>query len=68
MKIKIGSNRNFGIVFSVFFLLIAFWPMLNGGQVRIWSMILSIFCIILGLTNSKFLTPLNIIWFKFGIF
>ena len=40
-KIKISSNRSFGIVFFFVFL-------------------------ILGLMNSKLLTPLNILWFKFG--
>jgi hypothetical protein len=68
MKIKRSSNRSFGVVFSIFFLLIAFWPLLNEGQIRIWSMVLSIIFIILGLINSKLLTPLNILWFKFGIF
>ena len=67
MKIKRSSNRSFGVVFSIFFLLIAFWPLLNEGQIRIWSMVLSIIFIILGLINSKLLTPLNILWFKFGM-
>ena len=68
MKIKRSSNRSFGVVFSIVFLLIAFWPLLNEGQIRIWSMVLSIIFITLGLINSKLLTPLNILWFKFGIF
>ena len=68
MKIKRSSNRSFGVVFSIVFLLIAFWPLLNEGQIRIWSMVLSIIFIILGLINSRLLTPLNILWFKFGIF
>ena len=67
-EIKIGSNKNFGIVFFIFFSLIAFWPILNDGQIRLWSLVLSIIFIILGLINSKLLTPLNILWFKFGIF
>ena len=68
MKIKISSNRSFGIVFAIVFLLIAFWPILNEGQIRLWSIILSIIFLILGLLNSKLLKPLNILWFKFGIF
>jgi hypothetical protein len=67
MKIQISSNRSFGIVFFIVFLLIAFWPILNGEKIRIWSIILAIIFIILGLKNSKLLTPLNILWFKFGI-
>ena len=67
MKIRISSNRSFGILFFIVFLLIAFWPILNEEKIRIWSIILAIIFIILGLKNSKLLTPLNILWFKFGI-
>ena len=67
MKIQISSNRSFGILFFIVFLLIAFWPILNEEKIRIWSIILAIIFIILGLKNSKLLTPLNILWFKFGI-
>ena len=65
--VKISSNRNFGIVFFVVFLLIALYPLTYGGEVRIWSLIISIIFLILGLLNSKILAPLNKIWFKFGI-
>ena len=66
--IKIGSNRSFGIVFFVVFLLIGFYPLLNEGNLRIWSVIISIVFFILGLLNSKILTPLNKVWFRFGLF
>ena len=65
--IKISSNRSFGIVFFVVFLLIALYPLTYGGEIRIWSLIISIIFVILGLLNSKILAPLNKIWFKFGI-
>ena len=66
-KIKIGSNRSFGIVFSVVFLIVALYPLLNGDSIRIWSIILSSIFFIFGLLNSNILSPLNRIWFKFGI-
>ena len=66
-EIKIGSNRSFGVVFFVVFLLIALYPAINNGEIRIWSLITSIIFLILGLLNSKFLNPLNKLWFKFGI-
>ena len=65
--VKISSNRSFGIVFFVVFLLIALYPLIYGGEIRIWSLIISIIFLILGLLNSKILGPLNKIWFKFGI-
>jgi len=66
--IKIGSNRSFGIVFFVLFLLIGLWPILNGNELRIWSIAISLIFFILGIFNSKILTPLNKVWFRFGIF
>ena len=66
-EIKIGSNRSFGIVFSIVFLIIAIFPFLNQGELRLWSLIISIIFLFLGLLNSKLLTPLNKIWFKFGM-
>ena len=66
-EIKISSNRSFGIVFFIVFLLISIYPLLNDDHVRIWSLIISIAFLILGLLNSKILFPLNKIWFKFGI-
>ena len=67
-EIKLGSNRSFGIVFFVVFLLIAIYPLLNHGDIRLWSLLLSLIFLILGLVNSNILTPLNKIWFRFGIF
>ena len=67
-EIKLGSNRSFGIVFFIVFILIAFYPLINQGEVRIWSIVISLFFFILGITNSKILTPLNRIWYKFGLF
>jgi len=66
-NIKISSNRSFGIVFFIFFLIIAIYPLLESGGIRIWSFILSLIFLILGLINSEILTPLKQLWFKFGL-
>ena len=65
--IKLGSNRSFGLVFSIVFLLIAIYPLINSDGLRVWSLIIAIIFLVLGLINSKILTPLNKLWFKFGI-
>ena len=65
--IKISSNRSFGIVFFIVFLLIALYPLLKSNDLRIWSLIISFIFLVLGLINSKILTPLNRLWFKFGL-
>jgi hypothetical protein len=67
MKIKRSSNKSFGIVFCIVFLLIGIWPILNNESYRFWALVISLVFLILGLTNSKLLTPLNILWFKLGI-
>ena len=66
-NIKIGSNRSFGIVFFVVFLLIAIYPSLSGESVRLWSLAIATIFFILGVINSSLLSPLNKIWFKFGL-
>ena len=66
--IKIGSNKSFGIVFFVVFLLISLYPLLNNEDIRIWSLVISFIFLILGILDSKILSPLNKLWFKFGIF
>ena len=66
-EIKISSNRSFGIVFFIVFLLIALYPLLKGNDLRIWSLFISFIFLALGLINSKILTPLNKLWFKFGL-
>ena len=65
--VKIGSNRSFGIVFFVVFFLIALYPLINNEDIRIWSLVISLIFLILGLINSRILNPLNKLWFKFGI-
>ena len=67
-EIKISSNRSFGIVFFVVFLLIALYPLINNDEIKLWSLTISIIFLILGYLKSKILTPLNKLWFKFGIF
>ena len=65
--IKISSNKSFGIVFFVVFFLIALYPLINNEDIRIWSLVISLIFLILGLINSRILNPLNKLWFKFGI-
>ena len=63
----ISSNKSFGIVFFLFFLIISIYPLLTEDEIRLWALIISIIFLLLGLANSIILNPLNKIWFKFGI-
>ena len=66
-EIKTGSNKSFGIVFFVIFIIVALWPLLKDENIRVWSLIVSIIFLTLGLLNSKILTPFNKLWMKLGI-
>ena len=67
-KIITPSNRSFGLIFFIVFLIVALWPLKSGEDLRLWSLTLSIIFLILGIFNSKLLTPLNKLWIKFGMF
>ena len=66
-NIKVSTNRSFGIVFFLFFFIISIFPLFKDGNIRIWAVVVAIIFLILGLLNSSVLSPLNKIWFKFGI-
>ncbi len=63
-----SSNRSFGIVFFVFFITIGFYPAIHGNEIKILFVAIGILFLVLGLFNSKILTPINKLWYKFGIF
>ena len=61
-----SSNRSFGLLFFVVFLILALWPLKNGSNINLYFTISSIIFLILGLINSKLLSPLNKLWIKLG--
>ena len=67
-NIKAGSIRGFGIVFFFVFTIIALYPLLNNHEIRFWSLIIGFIFLFLGMVKSPLLKPLNLIWFKFGLF
>ena len=67
MEIKLPTNRNFGIVFFFVFLIISAYPLLNDDEIRYWSLFISLIFLLLGLINSRLLTPLNKAWARFGL-
>ncbi len=66
-RLKIPSNRNFGLVFFFVFFIISIWPLFNNGRINIFLVFLSFIFLLLGLVNSKLLMPLNKLWFSFGL-
>ena len=61
-----SSNRSFGILFFLVFLLIGLWPLFNQDNPRQIFIIFSLIFLVLGILNSKILTPFNKLWIKFG--
>ncbi len=66
-KTQLSSNRSFGVVFFVVFLIISLYPLLNQESIRVWSLIISFIFLFLGILNSILLSPLNFIWYNFGL-
>lgn len=62
-----GSDRGFGLVFAFVFAIIGLWPLLGGGQVRLWSLGIAVAFVAVALVFPRILKPLNKIWFKFGL-
>ena len=66
MKNKKSNNRSFGILFFIVFLILGLYPTLKGNSPNIYLISISIPFIILGIINSKILTPLSNAWIRLG--
>jgi hypothetical protein len=67
-KIKISSDRSFGLLFFFIFIILGVWPLISNNEVRVWSLILGLFFLIPSLLKPNLLRPLNLLWCRFGIF
>ena len=67
-KEKISSNRSFGVIFFIFFLILSIYPIFNGLKINIYFLLIGLIFLVLGLLNSKLLYPLNFLWSKLGIY
>ena len=63
---KTSSEKNFGLLFFSFFLIIGLWPLLNAAPIKIWSIILSFIILIIVFFKPSLLKTLNKIWIKLG--
>jgi succinate-acetate transporter protein len=61
-----SSNRSFGILFFLVFLILSLWPLKSGNNLNFYFFVISVIFLILGALNSKLLSPLNKAWIKFG--
>ena len=63
---KRSSNRSFGLLFFVVFMVIAFWPLTKKSEINLYLISIALIFLVLGLLNSKILSPLNKAWIKLG--
>ena len=61
-----SSNKSFGIVFTVFFLILAIYQYVRFEKFNIYLIIFSIIFLLFSFIYPKIFTPLNNIWIKFG--
>lgn len=66
-KVTSGSDRAFGLVFAVVFLLIALWPLTGGSQPRLWSLAVAAGLAGIAAVAPGLLAPMNRLWFRFGM-
>jgi hypothetical protein len=62
-----SSEKSFGIVFFIVFLIIALYPLINSEDLRIWALSISAVFLLLAFVAPKVLSIPNKFWFKFGM-
>lgn len=62
-----GSERAFAVVFTVVFVVVGLWPLVSGGPVRTWALLIAGAFLLAGFTAPGILAPLNRLWFRFGM-
>jgi len=62
-----SSEKSFGVVFSIVFLIFALYPLVNSEGLRMWALVVSIIFFLLAFIAPKILILLNKLWFKFGL-
>ena len=61
------SEKSFGVIFSIVFLIVALYPLINSEGLRIWALVVSIIFFLLAFLAPKILVLPNKLWFKFGL-
>jgi hypothetical protein len=65
--VKAGSERSFGVVFAVVFVVVGLWPLIDGGAVRIWALVIGALFVTAAMVAPGVLRPFNRLWFLFGM-
>jgi len=66
-KVRASSDRAFGFVFAAVFVIIAGWPLLDAGPIRLWALAIAVAFLMTALIRPAILSPLNRLWTAFGL-
>jgi len=66
-NISVSTEKSFGIVFSIVFLLVALYPLIDSEEIHLWAIIISTVFLFLAYVTPNILSIPNRLWFKFGI-
>jgi hypothetical protein len=61
------SNRSFGLVFATVFLVVSVWPLVRGGELRVWGLAVAAVFLTAALLQPSLLSPLNAVWLRLGL-
>jgi hypothetical protein len=64
---RVGSDRDFGLTFAIFFLILALWPIVRGDSIRVWSLVIAALLLGVALFSPQFYAIPNKLWFRFGL-
>lgn len=62
-----SSPKSFGVVFSIVFLMVGLYPLINSEGIRAWALFVSAVFLLLAYVWPNILSLPNELWFKFGI-
>jgi hypothetical protein len=66
-EFQVSSDRSFGFVFAAVFAVLGLFPLLKGGQVRLWALGVSAFFLLAALAVPSMLHGANVLWMKFAL-
>jgi predicted membrane metal-binding protein len=66
-EVKTSSDRSFGFVFAAVFAILAVWPVLFGGRLRLWALVPAVLFLAAALAYPRVLHPFNRLWFRIGV-
>ena len=65
-QVRMGSERSFGIVFSVLFVVVGLEPLTRGSRPRFWLFALGLIFVYFSIWKPESLTSLNRLWSRVG--